>query len=77
MPVVRALPSTFLKGSAAAGGIAFACAIANLGGFDNTYFIGWLRDTFHSQSAGLYGFAACMLVGCALAPAYPPKLVNR
>ncbi|WP_049018671.1 MFS transporter, partial [Burkholderia multivorans] len=77
MPVVWALPSTFLKGSAAAGGIAFACSIANLGGFGSTYFIGWLRDTFHSQSAGLYAFAACMLIGCALALAYPAKLVNR
>ncbi len=77
MPVVWSLPSTFLKGSAAAGGIAFACSIANLGGFCSTYFIGWLRDTFHSQSAGLYAFSAFMLVGCVLALSYPPKLVNR
>lgn len=77
MPVVWSLPSMFLKGAAAAGGIAFACSLANLGGFGSTYFIGWLRDTFHSQSAGLYGFAVCMLVGCALALAYPKQLVNR
>jgi MFS family permease len=77
MPVVWSLPSTFLKGPAAAAGIAFACSIANLGGFGSTYFIGWLRDTFHSQSAGLYGFAACMIVGCLLALSYSPKLVNR
>ncbi|AXF23889.1 hypothetical protein CUJ89_26315 [Burkholderia pyrrocinia] len=30
-----------------------------------------------ASGAGLYGFAACMLVGCALALAYPAKLVNR
>ncbi|CAD6544033.1 Putative metabolite transport protein NicT [Paraburkholderia hiiakae] len=77
MPVVWSLPSTFLKGSAAAGGIAFACSIANLGGFGSTYFIGWLRDTFHSQSAGLYGFAVCMVIGSALALSYPKKVVNR
>ncbi len=77
MPVVWSLPSMFLKGAAAAGGIAFACSLANLGGFGSTYFIGWLRDTFHTQSAGLYGFAVCMLVGCALALAYPKQLVNR
>jgi MFS family permease len=77
MPVVWSLPSTFLKGPAAAAGIAFACSIANLGGFGSTYFIGWLRDTFHSQSAGLFGFAACMIVGCALALTYSAKLVNR
>ena len=77
MPVVWSLPSTFLKGSAAAGGIAFACSLANLGGFGSTYFIGWLRDTFHSESAGLYAFAACMVIGGALALSYPRKLVNR
>ncbi|AJZ61291.1 major Facilitator Superfamily protein [Paraburkholderia fungorum] len=77
MPVVWSLPSTFLKGPAAAAGIAFACSIANLGGFGSTYFIGWLRDTFHSQSAGLFGFAACMIVGCTLALTYSAKLVNR
>ena len=49
MPVVRAPAVDVPEGSAAAGGIAFACSIANLGGFGSTYFIGWLRDTFHSQ----------------------------
>jgi MFS family permease len=77
MPVVWSLPPTFLKGPAAAGGIAFACSLANLGGFGSTYFIGWLRDTFHSQSAGLYSFAVCMLIGGALALSFPAKLVNR
>jgi MFS family permease len=77
MPVVWALPSTFLRGTAAAGGIAFACSIANVGGFGSTYLIGYLRDTFHSQSAGLYVFAAFILFGCALALAFPKKLVNR
>ncbi|SDV46813.1 MFS transporter [Chitinasiproducens palmae] len=77
MPVVWALPSAFLRGRAAAAGIAFACSIANLGGFASTYLIGWLRDTFHTQNAGLYGFAACLLVGAMLALSYPARLVNR
>ncbi len=77
MPVVWALPSTFLRGTAAAGGIAFACSIANLGGFGSNYLIGYLRDTFHTQSAGLYAFAAFILFGCVLALAFPKKLVNR
>lgn len=77
MPVVWSLPSTFLRGTAAAGGIAFACSIANLGGFGSTYLIGYLRDTFHSQSAGLYVFAALIVGGCALALSYPKSVVNR
>lgn len=77
MPVVWALPSTFLRGTAAAGGIAFACSIANVGGFGSTYLIGYLRDTFHSQSAGLYAFAAFILFGCVLALGFQKNLVNR
>lgn len=77
MPVVWALPSTFLRGTAAAGGIAFACSIANVGGFGSTYLIGYLRETFRSQSAGLYAFAGFILLGCLLALAYPKALVNR
>jgi MFS family permease len=77
MPVVWALPSTFLRGTAAAGGIAFACSIANVGGFGSTYLIGYLRETFHSQSAGLYAFAAFILFGCVLALGFSKKMVNR
>jgi MFS family permease len=77
MPVVWSIPSTFLRGTAAAAGIAFACSIANIGGFGSTYLIGYLRDTFHTQSAGLYAFAAFIVLGCALALAYPKSLVNR
>ena len=77
MPVVWALPSTFLRGTAAAGGIAFACSLANVGGFGSTYLIGYLRETFHSQSAGLYVFAVFIVLGCALALAFPKSLVNR
>ena len=43
MPVIWALPSTFLQGTAAAVGIAFACSIANFGGFASTYFLGWSK----------------------------------
>ncbi|SAL56890.1 MFS transporter [Caballeronia peredens] len=77
MPVVWALPSTFLTGTAAAAGIAFACSIANLGGFASTYVIGWLKDWTHSMSAGLIVFGVCMFFGCVLALAMPKHIVNR
>ncbi|MCY0387005.1 MFS transporter [Robbsia sp. Bb-Pol-6] len=77
MPVVWALPSTFLRGTAAAAGIAFACSIANLGGFASTYALGWMKDRTHSMSAGLITFGICMLIGCALALAMPKRIVNR
>jgi nitrate/nitrite transporter NarK len=77
MPVVWALPSTFLRGTAAAAGIAFACSIANLGGFASTYVLGWMKDATHSMSAGLITFGICMLAGCLLVLAMPKRIVNR
>ncbi|USE76879.1 MFS transporter [Cupriavidus gilardii] len=76
-PVFWCLPSTFLSGTAAAAGIALACSIANLGGFAATYLLGWMKDTFHSPSAGLILFAVCLLGSCLLVLAMPAKTVNR
>lgn len=71
IPVIWTLPPTFLKGTGAAAGIAMITSLANLGGFIGTYLLGWLNDEFHSQRVGMVGFGMCMLVGCALALAYP------
>ena len=76
IPVIWTLPPTFLKGTGAAAGIAMITSLANLGGFIGTYVLGWLRDQFHSQSAGLYGFGVCMLIGCILALSYPADKVE-
>ncbi|MBN8942585.1 MAG: MFS transporter [Rhizobiales bacterium] len=58
------LPSTFLTGSAAAGGIALINSIGNLGGFAGPYIVGWVKDATGSFDAGLY-----VLAGVALAAA--------
>ncbi|WP_321796049.1 MFS transporter [Caballeronia sp. J97] len=71
IPVIWTLPPTFLKGTGAAAGIAMITSLANLGGFFGTYLLGWLKDEFQSQRAGMLGFGVCMLIGCALALAYP------
>jgi MFS family permease len=71
IPVIWTLPPTFLKGTGAAAGIAMITSLANLGGFIGTYILGWLKDQFASQQVGLLGFGVCMLIGCALALAYP------
>ena len=77
MPVVWALPPTFLAGTAAAAGIAFMCSVANLGGFASTFLIGWLKDLTHSMSAGLITVGVIVLVGSLLALAMPKAIVNR
>jgi len=52
------LPSMFLTGSAAAGGIALINSVGNLGGFAGPYIMGWVKDATGSFKAGLYVLAA-------------------
>ncbi|CAG2157696.1 Putative metabolite transport protein NicT [Cupriavidus yeoncheonensis] len=76
-PVFWCLPATFLQGRAAAGGIALACSVANLGGFAATFVVGWLKDLTHSPNAGLVLFGAFQLLACAIALSMPARVVNR
>ena len=58
-----ATPSLFLRGTAAAGGIAMINAVGNIGGFLGPYLVGWIKD-----ATG--GYAAAMVVlGLSLAVA--------
>ncbi|MBR1219410.1 MFS transporter [Bradyrhizobium sp. U87765 SZCCT0131] len=68
------LPSTFLTGSAAAGGIALINSIGNLGGFAGPSIVGWVKDATGSFEAGLYALAAIALLaaGAALLIVRPP-----
>jgi len=55
------LPSMFLTGTAAAGGIALINSVGNLGGFVGPFILGSVKDATHSYSMALYvlaGFAA-------------------
>ena len=59
------MPSEFLTGTAAAGGIALVNCIGNLGGFLGPYAVGWIKDSTGDFSAALY-FLAGMAVVSAL-----------
>jgi hypothetical protein len=61
------LPSTFLSGRAAAGGIALICSVANLSGFIGPYVIGLLMGASGSFHSGLLLLALVPLAGAALA----------
>lgn len=63
LPTFWALPSGFLAGSAAAGGIALINALGNLSGFVAPYVTGWLRDLTGSQRSGLWVVGACLIAG--------------
>jgi ACS family tartrate transporter-like MFS transporter len=66
-PAFWPLPSAFLTGAAAAGGIALVNSIGNLGGFIGPYVVGWIKDTTGSFEAGLYFLAACAFASALLA----------
>jgi nitrate/nitrite transporter NarK len=57
-PVFWSLPSAFLAGTAAAGGIALINSIGNLAGFVAPYMIGWFKTNTGQLAAGLYFVAA-------------------
>jgi MFS family permease len=57
------LPSSFLTGKAAAGGIALLSTFAGVGSVFSPMLVGWLSATTGSLSMGQYYFAALMLIG--------------
>jgi len=60
-----AMPSMFLRGTAAAGGIALINSVGNLGGFAGPYLVGWIKDSTGSYSAGM-AVLACGLASAAV-----------
>jgi ACS family tartrate transporter-like MFS transporter len=57
------LPSAYLRGAAAAAGIAFINSVGNLGGFFGPTIVGWAREHYGSFSGGLYMLAMVAFSG--------------
>lgn len=55
------IPTRFLTGVAAAGGLAFINSIATVGGFVGPSMMGWLKDVSGSYLVGLLAVAAIMV----------------
>jgi ACS family tartrate transporter-like MFS transporter len=62
-----AIPTRFLSGSAAAGGLAFINSVGTAGGFVGPSMIGLLKDATGSFSAGLVGMAAFLVLSAVFA----------
>jgi nitrate/nitrite transporter NarK len=62
------LPSMFLAGAAAAGGIALINSIGNLGGFVGPYLVGWVRQVTGSYAAGLGLLGGLAVIAAVLTP---------
>ncbi|WP_238314007.1 MFS transporter [Methylobacterium crusticola] len=71
-----AVPSGFLTGRAAAGGIAMIVSIGNLGGFAGPYMIGFVRDLSGGFTAPLVAVGCFLLVGATLMLVFG-RLVRR
>ena len=66
-----ALPTAFLRGTAAAGGVALVNAVGNIGGFVGPTVVGYARDATGSFAAGLWVLAAALVVGAVAVLALP------
>ncbi|WCM49254.1 MFS transporter [Pseudomonas sp. WJP1] len=77
LPLFWSLPTAFLGGTAAAAGIALINSWGNLAGFVSPYLMGFLKDTTHSTTIGMYVMASALFLGALLVFKIPGKLVNR
>ena len=62
VPTFWTLPTGFLTGSAAAGGIAMTNSIGSLGGFAGPYAVGWIKDATGETTLGLVVLAAGLIM---------------
>ncbi len=65
--VFWAIPSLYLTGAAAAGGLALISSIGTLGGFIGPAVIGWLKDMTGSFTSGLIAMAGFLALASLLA----------
>jgi D-galactonate transporter len=76
-PLFWSLPTSFLRGSAAAAGIAAVNSIGNLAGFVSPYLIGFLKDVTQNNCIGMYMLAGMLVLGALLVLKTRPEDVNR
>ena len=67
-PAFWALPTRFLRATAAAGGIALINSVGNLAGYLGPSIMGFLKERTGAYGAGLLALSVALLVAAALAP---------
>jgi nitrate/nitrite transporter NarK len=73
LPIFWTLPTEFLRGTAAAAGIALINSVGNLAGFLSPYMVGAIRDATHKTAPSLYVIAASLLLGGFLVTLVPRR----
>jgi D-galactonate transporter len=71
-PLFWSLPTAYLRGAAAAAGIAVINSCGNLAGFVSPYVVGWIKDSTGSTGAGMYYVAGFLALGAVLVIAFIP-----
>ncbi|WP_018262226.1 MFS transporter [Methylobacterium sp. WSM2598] len=66
MPQFWAIPTSYLKGSATAGGIAFINSLGLTGGFVSPFVLGWIKTTTGSLILGNWLMAGILALGGAV-----------
>ena len=76
LPVIWTLPTAYLSGAGAAGGIAVVNSVGNLSGFFGPFAMGYIKDATGSFNGGLWCLAVCGLIsmGIVLALRHDSKL---
>jgi ACS family tartrate transporter-like MFS transporter len=69
------VPTSFLAGRGAAGGLAFISTIGSLGGFAGPFMVGWIKQDTGSFILGLLALAAVLAITTGLAAGL--KLLTR
>jgi D-galactonate transporter len=72
-PLFWSLPTTCLRGAAAATGIAIINSCGNLAGFVSPYVIGWIKDATASTALGMVYVAGFLLLGAVLVVMAVPR----
>ncbi|MGO4333062.1 MFS transporter [Cupriavidus sp. 2TAF22] len=77
MPLFWTIPTRYLSGQAAAGGIALINSLALIGGFVSPTVLGFSKSTTGSINIGIYVFAVVLSVGAlVLLVAMPERLLK-
>jgi ACS family tartrate transporter-like MFS transporter len=71
------LPTAFLSGTAAAGGLALINSIGNLGGFAGPYFMGWIKTATGEHSLALLIIGIGMAISGLIALAMRGAVANE
>lgn len=77
LPLFWSLPTAFLAGATAAGGIALINSVANIAGFVSPSLVGWLNSVTGHKESGISILAGFLLLGAFLTLTIPKEVVNK